>query len=81
MQAAIDCRPHQSAHALNAITQLQEEVEEMMKAGQSKMADWLDFKDNLPFQLKIFSISMILPKSQKYFLCVPDGWHKGPLHQ
>jgi hypothetical protein len=66
MQAAVDRGPHQSALAPEAIQQLNEEVTAKVKAGQARIVDWLDIRDNPPPQLKISPISMIPHKSRKY---------------
>lgn len=66
MQAAIDRGPHKSALAPDAIAQLTAEVEEKVAAGQARIVDWMDIRDNPPVQLKISPISMIPHKSRKY---------------
>ena len=66
MQAAIDRGPHKSALAPDAIAQLTAEVREKVAAGQARIVDWMDIRDDPPAQLKISPISMIPHKSRKY---------------
>jgi hypothetical protein len=66
MQVSINRGPHKSALAPDAIDQLHFDVKEKVQAGQAKIVDWNDIKDNPPAQLKISPISMIPHKLRKH---------------
>ena len=66
MQAAVERGCHQSALALDAITQLHEEVMSKVAAGQARIVDWKEIQHAPPQELKISPIAMIPHKSQKY---------------
>ncbi len=66
IEAAIEQGPHVSAREEAPMKQLQEEVCAKEEAGQVKIVLWDDIKDDVPEQLKVSLIAMILHKSRKF---------------
>jgi len=66
MQEAIDRGPHKSALEPAAIEHFRLEIEEKVKAGQARVVDWEDIRDNPPPQLKISPVAAIPHNSKPY---------------
>ena len=66
MQAAIDRGPHKSALDPDAITQLNQEVQQKVANGQARIVNWDDIKDDPPPELKISPLAMIPHKSRMF---------------
>ena len=66
MAAAIARGPHASALIPAASKQLDDEVNEKVRAGQARLVRWNDIKDNPPQQLKISPVAMVPHKSRPY---------------
>ena len=66
MAAAVERGPHVSALTPEAIEYFQTEIEQKVAAGQVKIVEWDDIKDNPPEQLKISPLALVPHKSRAF---------------
>lgn len=65
--AVVKWGPHASALVPNAIDQQNLEVQDKIWCGWARVVEWDSMKDDLPWELKIFPISMVPHKLWKYW--------------
>ena len=66
MWEAVERGPHRSALSSEALQHFADETREKVNAGQAKIVNWDDIKDNPPPQLKVSPIAAIPHKSRSY---------------
>ncbi|KAL7458421.1 hypothetical protein ACHAWC_009998 [Mediolabrus comicus] len=66
IEAAIARGTHKSARSPEAIAYFQSEIEQKLAAGQVKVYNWDDIKDNLPPQMKISPLALVPHKSRAF---------------
>jgi hypothetical protein len=64
MWEAVERGPHRSALSSEALQHFADETREKVNAGQAKIVNWDDIKDNPPPQLKVSPIAAIPHKSR-----------------
>ncbi len=66
MAAAVERGPHASALTPEAIAYFEKEIEQKLAAGQVKIVEWDDIKDNPPEQLKVSPLALVPHKSRAF---------------